>query len=82
MKRNSGKPHVRAIALPVTLNTSVMMEAEGTPCCSNTILSSTLPELHDPQSPMPATTTSQLDLYSSIISGDGAAPALRFFRMT
>ena len=70
------------MARPVTVNTSVMMDADGTPCCSNTMLSSTLPELHDPQSPTPATITSQLALYSAMISACGATPALFFLRMT
>jgi len=80
-KRKSLSPHVRAIASPVRINTSVMIDADGTPCCSNTMLSSTLPELHDPQSPTPATTTSQLALNSSTISCDGGTPALRLRRM-
>ena len=75
-------PHERAIAWPVRMNTSVMIDAEGTPFCSNTMLSSTLPELHDPQSPTPATTMSQADLNSATISGDGGMPALRLRRMT
>ena len=83
MARNlkSGRPQVVAIARPVVLNTSVTIEADGTPCCSNTILSSTLPDEQDPQSPTPATTTSQCALNSSTISACGAAPALFFFRM-
>jgi hypothetical protein len=50
------------------MNTSVTIEADGTPCCSNTMLSRTLPDEHDPQSPTPATITSQLALNSSRIS--------------
>ena len=68
MNLKSGRPHVRAIAAPVALNTSVMIDADGMPCCSNTMLSRTLPDEHDPQSPTPATTMSQLALYSSMIS--------------
>src|SRR5688572_31461750 len=82
MNLKSGRPHVVAIALPVTLNTSVMIEADGTPCCSNTIESSTLPDEQDPQSPTPATITSQFALNSSTISACGAAPALFFLRIT
>jgi hypothetical protein len=67
-KRKFGNPQLRAMARPVAWNTSVMMDAEGMPCCSNTILSSTLPELHDPQSPTPAMMISQAPLYSSMIS--------------
>src|SRR5215510_15192309 len=69
------------MARPVGRNGCVMMDAEGIPCCSKTILSSTLPDEHDPQSPTPATTTSQLDLYSSMISVCGATPELCFLRM-
>ena len=41
------------------LKTSVTIDAEGMPCFSSRIPSSTLPDEHDPQSPMPATMTSQ-----------------------
>jgi hypothetical protein len=44
------------------------MDAEGTPAFSSTIPSSTLPDEQDPQSPMPATTTSTDRLASSMIS--------------
>src|SRR5205823_5158389 len=54
--RYVGTPHCSAIALPVTSNTSVTIEAEGTLCFSSRIPSSTLPDEQEPQSPMPATT--------------------------
>ncbi len=81
MKRKLGRPHAIAIALPVTLNGSVTIVAEGRPACSKTILSRTLPDEQAPQSPTPATTASQAFLYSLTISSDGLAPELCFRRM-
>src|SRR6266436_4342021 len=51
------------------------------PCFSNRIPSSTLPELHEPQSPTPAMTTSQLAVYSSMISLCAGTPELCLLRM-
>jgi hypothetical protein len=56
------------MARPVAMKTSVMIEAEGMPCCSSRIPSSTLPDEHDPQSPMPATMMSAVCFTSSMIS--------------
>ena len=64
----SGTPHDWAMAWPVASKTSVTMDAAGTPTFSNRIPSSTLPDEQDPQSPMPATTTSTVCLASSMIS--------------
>ena len=43
---------------PVNMNAEVTMATAGTPCASMRIASSTLLELHDPQSPIPETTRS------------------------
>jgi hypothetical protein len=56
------------MARPVSSNTSVTIEAEGTPAFSSTIPSSTLPDEQDPQSPIPATITSQVARSSWTIS--------------
>ena len=56
------------MARPVVSKTSVTTLAEGTPSFSKRIPSSTLPDEHDPQSPIPATITSQEALSSSRIS--------------
>src|SRR2546428_9508337 len=56
------------MARPVPSNTSVTIDAAGIPTFSNTIPSSTLPDEQDPQSPMPATTTSTPRFASSMIS--------------
>ena len=66
--RYSGTPQACAIARPVASKTSVTIDAAGMPTFSNTIPSSTLPDEHDPQSPMPATMTSTVCLASSRIS--------------
>src|SRR5258705_8204677 len=52
------------------------MDAAGRPTFSNTIPSSTLPDEQDPQSPMPATTTSTVRLASSMISACAGTPEL------
>ena len=46
------------MARPVLRNGAVTMAMAGTPCSSIRIASSTLLELHDPQSPMPEMTRS------------------------
>ena len=51
-------PHAAVIASPVGRNGSVTMAIDGTPARSIKIASSTLLELHDPQSPMPEMTRS------------------------
>src|SRR5262249_4318737 len=51
-------PHAEAIASPVARNGSVTMAIAGVPARSIRIASSTLLELHDPQSPMPEITRS------------------------
>ena len=56
------------MARPVASNTSVTMDAEGTRTFSSRIPSSTLPDEHDPQSPMPATMMSAVCFTSSMIS--------------
>jgi len=53
-----GAPHVVAMAREVAINGVVTMATAGMPAFSNLIPSSTLPELHDPQSPTPASTKS------------------------
>src|SRR5262249_59992265 len=58
-KRKRGSPHVAAIAAAVGRNGSVISATAGTPCSSISNASSTLLELHDPQSPTPETTKSQ-----------------------
>src|SRR5262249_50939424 len=72
-----GTPQAWAMAWPVASNTSVTMDAAGTPTFSNRIPSSTLPDEQDPQSPTPATTTSTPRLASSMISS--WAGTLEFF---
>ena len=72
-----GTPHCSAIARPVRVKTSVTIDAAGTPAFSNIIPSSTLPDEHDPQSPTPATTTSQVCCTSAMISS--WAGTLAFF---
>src|SRR5437899_12083277 len=54
-----GTPHCFAIARPVTSKTSVTIAPEGSAFLSSRMPSSTLPDEQDPQSPMPATMTSQ-----------------------
>jgi len=51
-------PQLAAMASPVVRNGEVTMATAGMPSCSRRIASSTLLELHDPQSPMPETTRS------------------------
>jgi len=53
-----GFPQLSAIAFPVLRNGVVTMAMAGTPCSSIRIASSTLLELHDPQSPIPEMTRS------------------------
>jgi len=77
-KQYSGTPQVFAISSPVTLNGSVTMETVGMPAFSNSIPSSTLPELQDPQSPMPAMTMSALFLKSFTAASETAWPADAF----
>src|SRR6266853_338464 len=72
----AGTPHDWAMAWPVLSKTSVTMDAAGTPIFSNRIPSSTLPDEQDPQSPMPATTTSTACLASSRISRWASTPEL------
>src|SRR2546426_101906 len=66
------------MARPVISNTSVTIDAEGTPAFSRRIPSSTLPDEQDPQSPTPATTTSQVFRTSSMISACAGTLALCF----
>jgi hypothetical protein len=54
----AGLPQLAAIASPVFRNGVVTTAIAGTPCSSIRIASSTLLELHDPQSPMPDMTRS------------------------
>ena len=54
----TGLPQLAAIASPVLRNGVVTTAMAGTPCSSIRIASSTLLELHDPQSPMPEMTRS------------------------
>jgi len=70
MDRNlyAGSPHDWAMARPVLSKTSVTMDAAGMPFFSIRIPSSTLPDEHDPQSPMPATMMSAVCFTSSMIS--------------
>jgi hypothetical protein len=56
------------MARAVFSKTSVTIEAAGTAFFSSTIPSSTLPDEQDPQSPTPATTTSQPFRISTMIS--------------
>lgn len=56
------------MAFAVSTNGSVTMEADGRPFLSNRIPSSKLPELQEPQSPIPATSTSQFATSSSMMS--------------
>lgn len=56
----AGKPYTLAIARAAGTNESVQMLTAGTPARSNRIPSAKLAALHEPQSPMPATTKSQL----------------------
>ena len=65
------------MARAVAWKTSVMIVADGTPCFSSRIPSSTLPDEHDPQSPMPATMTSQDFFTSAMISSCAGTLALR-----
>ena len=69
-----GTPHCSAMARPVRWKTSVTIDAAGTPAFSNRIPSSTLPDEHDPQSPTPATATSQVRRTSSMISSWAGTP--------
>src|SRR5947207_6625013 len=71
-----GWPHCSAMARPVLSKTSVMIDTEGLPCFSSRIPSSTLPDEHDPQSPMPATTRSAHASISATISGWAGTLAL------
>src|SRR5438876_8990618 len=52
------------------------MDADGTLAFSSRIPSSTLPDEHEPQSPMPATMTSQVFRISAMISSCAGTDAL------
>ena len=56
---NPGKPYASAIARAVSANGSVQMLTAGSPARSSRIPSAKLAALHEPQSPIPATTKSQ-----------------------
>jgi hypothetical protein len=58
--RYPGKPYTFAIACAAGTNESVQMLTAGTPARSSRIPSAKLAALHEPQSPMPATTKSLL----------------------
>ena len=58
--RKSGNPYAFAIALAGTSNASVQMLTAGMPARSRRIPSAKLAALHEPQSPIPATTKSLL----------------------
>ena len=58
--RKPGSPHVVAIAVAVGVKGSVITAIPGIPRSSHISASSTLLELHDPQSPMPDTTKSAM----------------------
>ena len=63
---NLAIPHCFAISVPVVRKGAVTIETAGTPAFSRRIPSSTLPELHDPQSPIPAMAISAVFTHSSI----------------
>jgi hypothetical protein len=54
-----GLPYALAIARAGTMKASVQMLTAGTPARSSRIPSAKLAALHEPQSPIPATTKSQ-----------------------
>lgn len=69
------------MAFAVSTNGSVTMEADGRPFLSNRIPSSKLPELQEPQSPIPATSTSQFAANSSMMSWCAGTLALCLLRI-
>ena len=81
---NPGKPHVAAMAAPVWRNGSVTRAIPGMPLSSNISASSTLLELHDPQSPTPETTKSEILRSASAASSvtPWLGERLRIMRLT
>ena len=77
-------PHAAAIASPVARNGSVTMAMAAVPARSIKIASSTLLELHDPQSPTPETTKSEMRRSSSAASSvtPWLGDRLRIIRLT
>lgn len=65
----AGAPQFFAIACAVAIKGVVTIATVGMPARSNLMPSSTLPELHDPQSPTPARTKSACCWSSVIASG-------------
>ena len=81
---NPGSPHVAAMAAPVWRNGSVTRAIPGMPRSSNISASSTLLELHDPQSPTPETMKSEILRSSSAASSvtPWLGERLRIMRLT
>ena len=70
----SGRPYMSAIARAGAANASVQIDTAGTPARSSTIPSAKLAAEHDPQSPTPAITASQLSAISLARSSSTGVP--------